>query len=395
MRSRFPRGGPGLRSTLHSVHQWIGLGLGLLFVVLGLTGSLLVFYLEIDSFLNPSIRAQRPRSGVSLSALVEALRKEEPDRSGAWRLEIPRSETSPITARYYKPAETQHRAFAPLIVTLDPNSLKVTSKRFWGDGLMTWIYDLHYTLLLDRGGRTILGIASVILLLLLASGIWLWWPKASRWNAALRLKANASWVRRIYDLHAVPGAYGFPLLVTLVATGLVLEVPDWFTPVIDRVSPLTRNFDGPFQIGSNERSIDADQAVRIASERFPAAIVRWIETPSAERPVWRVQLWQEGEPGKRFPRTNVWIDVGTGEILAVRDPRWNSAGDTFMDWLHPLHNGEALGLPGRILAFIGGLLPLLAFCTGMQRLIHKIRARRKVARLKASDQGGSSLHRSH
>jgi uncharacterized iron-regulated membrane protein len=56
----------------------------------------------------------------------------------------------------------------------------------------------------------------------------------------------------------------------------------------------------------------------------------------------------------------VWIDPGTGAILAVRDTRQDSAGDRFMDWMHPLHNGEAFGLAGRVLACVGGLLPAAA-----------------------------------
>ncbi|RWA51149.1 hypothetical protein AU476_25200 [Cupriavidus sp. UYMSc13B] len=58
-------------------------------------------------------------------------------------------------------------------------------------------------------------------------------------------------------------------------------------------------------------------------------------------------LRQPGEPGWRFPRTNVWIDQYSGAVLGIRDPRRNSAADTLLDWLHPLHGGGAFGLPGR------------------------------------------------
>ena len=37
-----------LRALTHNAHKWIGLTLGLLFALLGLTGSLLVFYPELD-----------------------------------------------------------------------------------------------------------------------------------------------------------------------------------------------------------------------------------------------------------------------------------------------------------------------------------------------------------
>jgi len=38
-----------------------------------------------------------------------------------------------------------------------------------------------------------------------------------------------------------------------------------------------------------------------------------------------------------------------------------------LNWLHPLHGGEALGLTGRILAFVAGLVPIALFVTGVFR----------------------------
>ena len=71
--------------------------------------------------------------------------------------------------------------------------------------------------------------------------------------------------------------------------------------------------------------------------------------------------------------------AGTGAILAVRDTRQDPAGERFMDWMHPLHNGEAFGLVGRVLACVGGLLPVLLLVTGWLRWRHKRAARRLTA----------------
>ncbi|MFM2372531.1 MAG: hypothetical protein RIS85_2253, partial [Pseudomonadota bacterium] len=43
------------RTIVRKAHLWLGLGLGALFALLGLTGSLLVFYQEIDAALHPHI----------------------------------------------------------------------------------------------------------------------------------------------------------------------------------------------------------------------------------------------------------------------------------------------------------------------------------------------------
>lgn len=363
------------RSLLNQIHKWIGLSIGGIFVLLGLTGSFLVFYPEIDLLLHPKLRTNSAPDSISINKVVAVLRQAEPERDESWRIEIPKNEAVPIAARYMSPVETREKAFAPLMVTIDPMTMEVTSARFWGDYFVTWVYDLHYTLLLDQRGRTILGICALILLGLFVSGLFLWWPASGRWAASLRMKSGAGNIRRVYDLHTKPAVYSLPFILTLVVTGLILEVPKWFEPVIEQVSSLTTSFNGQIPSNFSNSIISGDEAVKIAVGQFPNAYLRWVETPAVGYPVWRIRLYQAGEPSERFPKTNVWIHANTGEILAIRDPKINSGGDTLMDWLHPLHNGEAFGLTGRIIVFICGFLPLLAFTTGYLRWRHKAAAR--------------------
>ena len=47
------KGAGAMRRWVRRLHLWLGLGLGLLFAVIGLTGSALVFYTGIDAVLHP------------------------------------------------------------------------------------------------------------------------------------------------------------------------------------------------------------------------------------------------------------------------------------------------------------------------------------------------------
>jgi uncharacterized iron-regulated membrane protein len=364
-------------------HLWPGLLLGAVFALLGLTGSVLCFYPELDLWLNPAqqVTASQPELP-GVQRMVDALHAAYPAHHGAWRLEMPLSAGQPINARYYQPPETAGRGFAPLMLTLDPATLKVTSARYWGDYAMTWIYDLHYSLLLERPGRISVGVLGIVCLLSLFSGLYLWWPGRGQWLKALRLHIRRGTVRATYDWHTLAGVYGLVFLLGLAFTGVVLALPEYIRPLIEPLSPLFK----PAEVHSEPRAgqpmIAADKAVSLAQAHFPQATLRWVETPKGALGVFRVNLWQPGEPGFRFPRTQVWIDAYSGDVLAIRDPRdpqRQSAGDTFLDWQHPLHNGEAFGLPGRILACIAGLLPTLLWVTGLMRWLHKHRARLAMA----------------
>lgn len=383
-----PRPLPGSSASLRGrlrrwaglAHLWLGLGAGAVFALAGLTGALLVFYPELDAASDARLRSvdatARP---VSYEAVYQALRAHAPNRPGPWRIEVPTG-GGPLPARYYQPAETAGRSFAPLMVWVDPGGPGVVREAVWGEYAATWIYDLHYALLLGDLGKRVMAVVGVLILVLLVGGAWLWWPPTGKLRSALTLKRAASPQRRIYDLHKVAGIYGILQLAILSVTGAMLDAPDWVKPVLAQAGPL---YQAP-HLGSDPTAgrprLPVDVAVATAKSRFPRADLAWIETPAQSRGVYRVNLHQPGEPSRRFPRTSVWVDPYTGAVLAVRDPFLEGPGDVTLNWLHAVHNGEAAGLPGRIAALLSGLGAVALFVTGVVRWRHKARARRLAPR---------------
>jgi uncharacterized iron-regulated membrane protein len=365
----FPRS--HLRQLWLKFHLYLGLTAGLIFVLAGLTGSLLVFYVEIDEMLNPQLQisttqAQQPLQ--TYETLLQSLQKTHPERTGAWRMELPRHSQAMLMARYYKPKETAHLHFAPYIAWVNPYTAEVVSSRFWGQYLMTWIYDLHYTLLLDMTGKLLMGIIGGLLLIVTLTGVYLWWPPLHKLKAALSFKCHSSYTRFIFDLHKVNGMYGLLLLVLLLISGILLELPDTFNPLINQVSPVYEMPKPASEYQAGRQRISVDSAVKIAQHVYPQAQLRWIETPKNPESSYRIMLYQQGEPSQRFPKTMVWVEQYSGKILSVRNPlQDNSSGDTFINWLHPLHSGEIAGLTGRWLVFFSGFIPLILYVTGFIR----------------------------
>ncbi len=352
------------RKVWRNVHISFGLVVGLLFVLTGLTGSLLVFYIEIDEWLNPEITfSSTEESWRSYEDMLQALRTAHPTRKHAWRLEVPSSQERMITARFYKPEETADISFAPLMVWVNPHTVEIVSSRLWGTFPMTWLYNLHYRLLLDMTGKTLLTFVGVCILFSLGTGVYLWWPTTRNLRLAFTLQTNGSTKRMLYDLHKLNGIYALIFLLIVVATGTLLAFP-WVEPMVGSISQL---YEPPRTDSVSKQAstrISVDQAVAIGQARFPDARVKWIETPNGPTGSYRINLWQQGEPSRRFPKTNVWIDQYTGYVLSVRDVKHDSAGDTFLRWLHPLHSGQVLGLPGRILVCLSGVIPLVLYVTG-------------------------------
>jgi len=366
-----------VRVIVRRVHLWLGLSVGLLFAVTGLTGSVLVFYPTIDTALHPGLAAVanhgRPRSW---QAVYDALRRDNPRRDGAWRIEVT-PDGGAIPIRYYTPRETRGRDFAPLMLWLDPVSLHAVRRSYWGDYWTTWIYDLHYRLLLQKPGAITMGIAGIVMLAMLVTGLWAWWPRTGGWGRSLAWKHDASVSRRLYDVHKWTGIGGAVVLLVVTATGVMLDLPDQVRPVVARMSPLVA---APHPV-SRPRAAGAlplDTLVQRAQARLPGAQLAWIETPANPRGAVRINLMVAGEPSRRFPRSNVWLDPYDGRVLALRDERRDGAGDTLLAWLHPLHGGEAFGLIGRWLVFGSGLLPTVLLVTGIWRWRVRAAARRSA-----------------
>ncbi len=215
------------RILVRRVHLWLGLSLGLLFAVLGLTGSALVFYTGIDAALHPVVEAGPGDVPPGLTSPVwdRALatgRARWHHPGDKWTLEVT-GEGGPIPARYY-PASGQGHHTDRMMVWFSGDGTRIVRAEPWGGYLMSWLYQLHMALLAGDLGGQVVGWSGVAMLVLLVSGIAAWWPRGS-WRKALAFKRNAAPIRRLRDLHKLSGLWSMALLFVLVATGVLLALP--------------------------------------------------------------------------------------------------------------------------------------------------------------------------
>jgi uncharacterized iron-regulated membrane protein len=365
------------RKYFYWLHLHLGLWAGVLFVLLGLTGSLLTFYPEIDYLLNPSTKPRTTAvNAISVQKVYEVLRREYPERTGSWRIEIPMAADSAIAARYYKPAETADKTFAPIMVTIDPVTYQITSSRFWGSYAVTWIYDLHYTLLLDESGHNAVGIIGMLMLISLILGYWLWMPKWGNIARHLKPTIRSQRVKKIYDLHMILGVYGGVLIAILSLTGVVLAFPN----ASKSMATSLLNFEPPMPVfvdllKAQQLEANLDELVLHSAKVLPQSELRWIETSGADGRAVTLSLMNGDEPIRRFPQTYLKFHPVTGQVLHQRDYHQLPNGDKLWAWVHPLHNGEAFGFVGRLVATMLGLIPAALLVTGLIRYLDKRKAR--------------------
>ena len=368
---------PRLRKLWLTIHRWLGLTAGLLFVWLGLTGSILVFDHAIDEWLNPDLLlTDGGEQQLSLSEIVAAAEQAWADgtvrATAASRPRVPNG----VWTVWFQAGPEDAPRFAEVYVNAGTG--QVTGDRVWGEYPMTIIYRLHYTLLAGETGGTIVGVAGLILMVSVCSGIYLWWPLwRNGWRSAFVIRGGE---RFNYDLHKTIGIASSLLLLVIAFTGVYMTFPEWIKPIVtafseETVAPLDLKSPAAPEAGS----ITPEQAVAIASSLFPEATFCHFHPPQGPDGTYEVAFRQTGESTSSFGQTQVWLDRYSGEVLLVRNSREFTAADTFFAWQFPLHNGEAFGLVGRWIVFFAGLTPAALYATGFLLWRRRRAARRRQA----------------
>jgi uncharacterized iron-regulated membrane protein len=369
------------------IHLVIALMVGLELTLVGLTGSLLVFHKAIDAWLNPGLLTTSGRGlRRSIDDIFAPVRAAVPEAAGpdaSISVQIPTHPDSTYQAWVKIPGLTADDARWQQ-VNLDPYTGAVLGVREADVYLISILYSLHYTLLLGEWGETAVGISGFLLLISVFSGVYLWWPRRGRIAQAFSINYHTSRTRLNFDLHRVNGLYVALLLVVVSVSGVSMIFPNYAKLVVRVFSSIS---DVPQKLTSMPRPglspIEPSRALKAAASAYPKTTVTPIDlTSMGPEGVYAVRMRQPGEVRKTGGATVVWVDQYRGDILHRRDPRTMSAGDTFLLWQFPLHNGEAFGLPGRLAILMSGLsLPLL-YVTGLSIWWRKRRARIRAQHLK-------------
>jgi uncharacterized iron-regulated membrane protein len=380
-----------IRKFWLSVHLMIALTVGFVFVILGLTGSCNVFYSELGELGLPALPSSSQSQPRSLDDIMQTVKAAHPQRTGGWNVILPGYQGDYIWVNYPKPEETKNELFAPLEILVDPYSGKIVSEYFWGRTLTSLVYELHADFLsgklgveIGKAGFKLVCVFGVFLFICCLSGLYLWWPRGGKFKNALTIKPHSSPQRFYFDLHKTTGFYSSALLLIIAFTGFAFNRnynDDYIKPLIRCFSIVKKDHlkDPEFKSTVMDLSppISIAQAVAIAEQVFPGAELRGIGTPNGKEGVYMVAKRQAGEANRQRPRSKVWIDQYSGKVLAVQDPGKFTAGETFLNLMWPLHDGEVLGLPGRILWCIAGFAPLVLYITGIIRWLQKRDAGKK------------------
>jgi uncharacterized iron-regulated membrane protein len=299
------------------------------------------------------------------------LAPEEPGKSLPFGVEPRRN---PETGRLYEPGFNQ--------VFVDPATGEELGKREWGavwpitkETFVSFLYVFHYSLHLpemwgtDRWGIWLLGIIAIVWTLDCFTGFYLtlpprrrsrtttvnddgdvarsWWQ---RWRPAWLVRWRGGATKLNFDLHRAFSLWTWGLLFVVAFTAFSLNLYfEVFYPLMSKVSQVTPT---PFEQRAPNDKHDP-----------------W--------GIYGVQFYEQGDGhgAGGVGHHELYFDGVDGRMLGDRQPWRGTAADLFVQAQFPLHSGRILGLPGRILISLLGLVVATLSVTGVVIWWKKRRAR--------------------
>lgn len=360
------------RRLVVKLHLYIGLFVGLLLVVTGLSGSVLVYREELEALAHPHLLvSDGAGERVAVADVVAAVQRAYPaDKPFAIRMPHAPHET------YLVKLNSAHDRF----VYVDPYSGGILGSHRQNESALGWLSLLHTELLAGEAGETALGIGGLLLLGLGATGVVLWWPRNRKLSQGFKVRWSAHWKRLNFDLHRASGIYAAVFLLATAFTGAALVFDKSFAGLINAMTGSLPRAALPLSIDpvAGAPALPLDLLLHRADRVWPATTT-WINLPQTpQMPVTiRKKLAQESHPnGRSF----VYLDQYTGRILGVENALTAPLGTRIFNTFYPIHIGVIGGMPTRVVQIALGLMPAILFMTGFVMWKNRRKGKRAYGR---------------
>ena len=358
-----------VRKAIGKLHLWLGLASGLVVFVVAVTGCLYAFKTELED-LTQSYRYVPTQAGSVLppsrmQAIGHQILPGKSLHSVTYRVG---GRAAILTFYHYEPTYYY-------LAYVNPYSGKVLHVQDMSYDFFYQVLQGHYYLWLPPTvGQPIVASSTLVFVVLLITGLVLWWPK----NKAARkqrftVKWAASWKRRNYDLHNVLGFYVSSVLLLLAFTGLVWGF-QWFAKSVYWVT------------SGGETQVDFYEPTSIVPKQplatgAPVVDRLWYQatanTPHAETVeahypetnTSSIAVATNPDAGTFWKTDYRYYDQYTlkeipAKHLYSRFDETLTVADKIARLNYDVHIGAILGLPGKIIAFSASLLAASLPVTG-------------------------------
>lgn len=343
-----------VKSLINQIHLWLGLISGIVVFVISISGFIYVFEEEIRDYTQaPYLEVPLQKSPfVGVGKIIDAFEAQSTEPLGSIKL-WPSKTNATVQV-----ITTKKKVF--FFNPYDARPIH-SQKADW----LNTVFDLHTSLLLGESGKIIQGWSVVVFLIMLITGLILWFPNQRRLlKQSLSIKWGGSFKRVNFDLHQVLGFYGSIILIVIALTGTYFA----FSGVKFAVEFVTGSKIQKGKKNTNEsvevRGNTAQRYQAMYDQLIPyiskSASATFAKRKSGE---FRVRLiYPYGWSRKQ---NTFFFDESTAVLLRSKLYEDNTRADWYEATNYDLHTGRLFGYFGKILwsiaSLIGASLPITGF----------------------------------
>lgn len=337
--------------------------------ILAITGSIFLFKPQIDAFADRgvdrlAITGHRATGERQIAAAIASL-----PGSKLFVYEVPVEPDDAVRVHLYSPDGTGR------IVFVHPETLAILKTVPHAARFTEFVRTIHANLLIGRPGALLFELAACWAIVMLVTGLYLWWPRDSQGLAGAlypRLRAG----RRVFwrDLHAVMGLWVSALALFLLVTAMpwttlagnaLLQVraavapapTDWAIGGEDPHAAHRATEGAAGNAHAVSTPLTVDQVIaRIAPYRLEPPVRLYL--PNERQPYWRVRSETQNRPLVR----ELALDRVTGNLLHDDGFTNKSALDKAINVGIAAHEGQLFGVANQLLGLFTAL-GLLTLCT--------------------------------
>lgn len=357
------------------LHLWLGLVSGVVVVILGLTGCLYAFEKELKDLLYHQRLYVEPHPGPALpiTRLMDIAQKTLGEDKPIVRIEIPQgpgrtyifraTRTNPENVFYWNYYAYYRKVY------INPYNGTVVAIENTKTDFFQLVFSLHTQLWMgDTVGHAITGYAVLLFVILLVTGMILWWPK--KWKSPklkqyFTIKWHGKFKRVNYDLHRTLGLYAFILLLIMAISGLVWSF-EWMDNSVQFVAN-GGSLPGKEVLPTSDTTQAQQPLVfdKIWTHALGAAAHAksfLFVLPTAKTGTVNVFAYQTGN--NHYERIKYSYDRRTGNLVKAGsfDDLDRAARLKLLNY--DIHTGTVLSLAGKILAFCASLIAASLPVTG-------------------------------
>lgn len=340
---------PSLNRVIWRWHFWAGLIAAPVLIVASVTGAIYIFQPEIARWLHPELLISTgTEPEATLQKIVDAAAAAAGPEWNPAILEIDNRFEDATQAIFFTNQAHQH-----MRLYVDPRGAKVLGE-LGEPNFLSVVLAIHRRLFVGTFGRILVELITCWTIILLLTGLWLWWPKKWKKCAGVfvpRLKSNRYTLAR--DSHAIPGTILFPIAIIIGITGLLYSYL-WGTTFL-LIGFTSGSFDIevnppqsvlPKEKATSANKLTVDDVMALAkSNELPTSRIS-IQLPIAETDSWS---FKSGSIFGPSVSDVLFVDQYSGEVIQRSHLSELPLLAQWTQWNYPLHIGSILGSISKVI----------------------------------------------